>query len=105
MSNNVVELNSETLFYITNGRGGKEIIGVGDSAGMIEFIDDKLQGVVHVCMEGSGKISKEKFKSLCIAWMAMNCPDVLKEDDLDEEGFDRGGQRNQNNEGDLVDNS
>jgi len=105
MGDNVVNLNSETLFYITNGMGGKEIIGVGDSAGMIEFIDDKLKGVVHVCMEGSGEISKEKFKSLCIAWIAMNSPEILKEDKSDEEGFDRGFQRNQNNEGDLVDNS
>ena len=81
MKDNIIELNSETLFYIPDESSELLMKGVGDSAGMIEFINSQKNRTVTVFVEGPGNISKEKFKSLCIAWLALNYPDVLNYDD------------------------
>ncbi len=76
--NNVLQLDSETLFYIKDENSEKKIKGVGDSAGMIEFINNDDKGVLNVFSDGRGEISKEKFKHLCVAWLALNYPETLK---------------------------
>jgi hypothetical protein len=81
MPDNVVELNSETLYYIPSNSREGGFDGVGDSAGMIEFVNNDEKGTLNVFSQGTGQISKEKFKSLCIAWLALNYPDVIKFDD------------------------
>jgi hypothetical protein len=79
--NNIVEINSETLFYIADDIQAGKIRGVGDSAGMIEFINNDDVGTLHVFVEGPGEISKEKFHRLCVSWLALNYPESIKFDD------------------------
>ena len=75
---NVVDIGSDTLFYIKDDGG--EIKGVGDSAGLIEFIDAD-NNWVGVYADGDGTIEKIKLKHLCVAWLALNYPDSLNTDD------------------------
>ncbi len=76
MSNsNVVELNSETLFYIKHA---DEIVGIGDSAG-IEFIRHS-NGGTRIYSDGCGVIKNHALKNMCIAWLALNYPDALNFD-------------------------
>ena len=76
--NNVVDINNDSLFYI-KGEGGT-FKGVGDSSGMIEFIDVDNDWI-GVYAECDGTIEKHKFKELCIAWLAINYPESLAIDD------------------------
>ena len=74
---NVIEVDCETLFYIEHH---KELVGVCDKSAGIEFISDKF-GMVHINSDGNiNHLSKEKFKNLCIAWLALEYPEVLKYD-------------------------
>lgn len=76
-ASNVVGLNSETLYYIPEIGGGK-VVGVGDKDGMIEFISNDKTGALDVYVDGRGDMSKEQFRRLCVAWLALNYPDTLK---------------------------
>jgi len=77
---NIIELNSETLFYITEG---ESIIGVGDNSANIEILNtSKSAGTVWVYTGGDIELSREKFKQLCVAWLALNYSKVLKFDEL-----------------------
>ena len=80
--NNVTEIDSETLFYI-KGDGG-QIVGVGDSCGLLEFINNDVKGTVNIYHDGVGDISKVKLQQLFIAWLALNFPDVLHYDEEEE---------------------
>jgi hypothetical protein len=75
----VISLKSETLFYIpkTDDYGYK---GVGDSEGLLEFINNDDRNVVHVICDGTGEIPRINLKHLCIAWLGLNYPDVLSPD-------------------------
>jgi len=73
----IVELDSETLFYIIDD--DHYLKGVGDQSG-IEFADSG-PGMLDVIVKNDNGISKENFQRLCIAWLALNYPDVLKEDE------------------------
>ena len=71
---NVVELNSDTLFYIKGN--GEDFDGVGDSESAIEFFNAS-GGTVSVYQGKKVSIDRNKFKQLCIAWLALNYPDSL----------------------------
>lgn len=80
-SDNVIELNSDTLYYIPS-LDKQSVVGVGDSQCRVEFINVGDQVTVHNdCVHD--RTDKHRFKQLCIAWLALNYPDVLKYDDPD----------------------
>jgi len=78
MASNII--NIDTLFYIPHSTKKDTFKGVGDSSGLVEFINREDRDFVHVFSENTEGISKVKFKELCIAWLALNYPDVLVED-------------------------
>ena len=73
MTGDIKEHNSATLFYISDANSESWFKGVGDYAG-IEFINNESGGVN--VYSGTGEISKEKFKDLCVAWLELNYPEV-----------------------------
>lgn len=77
---NVIPIKSDTLHYIPNGKD-KTWIGVFDNEGHVEFRNREGGNVVDVTASKTEGINKEKFKELCIAWLAMNFPEVIKFDD------------------------
>ena len=75
----VIEIKPDSIFYVKNFQN--EIYGVGDADSGIRF---ELVRGSYVCVEGpeaSELIKSDNFKQLCIAWLALNYPDVLKFDD------------------------
>jgi len=78
----VIEMVPDTLLYITDDGG---IIGVSDTSDdCIEIYNYKDSDIVFINTEEDAQISKEKFRNLCVAWLALNFPDNLKFDDEGE---------------------
>jgi len=74
---NIIELNSETLFYL---KSNDKISGVRDSGAEIDFLNFDNNSQVSIRSSGNVTISSQNLKSLCIAWLSLNYPDVLKYD-------------------------
>lgn len=80
MSNkNVIQIETDTLFYIEE-KGDGVITGVGDKRYGIEIYNASNE-TVCVVLAKPFIAPKHKFRDICIAWLALNYPDVLKFDD------------------------
>ena len=74
----VIEIKPDSIIYIKNDQN--EITGVGDTDSGVEFVN-ALNGWASVYFDGEFlMVERDKFKQLCIAWLALNYPDVLKFD-------------------------
>ena len=80
----VVEIKPDSIVYIKNFQ--HEIVGVGDTESGVEFISDprSITGVYTPNTKACVEVGPDNFKELCIAWLALNYPDVLKFDDEGE---------------------
>ncbi len=70
----VIDIKPDSLNYVKDDKG--EFIGVNDSE--IHFVN--IESEKGVLISG-GYIEKKKFMGLCIAWLSLNYPDVIKYDD------------------------
>ena len=79
----VVEIKPDSIVYIYSD--DNKIVGIGDTDSGVEFVNAN-SGWASVYFEGEDSlmVERDNFKQLCIGWLALNYPDVLKIDDEGE---------------------